>query len=53
MRNIEYKMPTVFAKTLLKNRKGNDVKLKPNEYLCKYVNEQFCVKGICTKVILF
>lgn len=53
MKTVEYKMPTAFGKKLLKERKGTDAKLKPNEYLCKYVNEQYGVKGTCTKVIFY
>ena len=53
MRNIEYKMPTAFGKNLLKNRKGEEAKMKPNDYLCKYVNEQYNLKGLCTKVIFY
>lgn len=47
---IEYRMSEVLAKDLLKARKGNDLKLRPQEYLCKYVNEECGVKGNCVVV---
>lgn len=50
---IEYKMPEAFAKQLLKKRKDDENKVRPQEYLCNYVNEQFGIKGICVKVIYF
>jgi hypothetical protein len=50
---IEYKMPVEMAKTLLKNRKGDEAKMRPNDYLCKIVNEQFGLKGYCTNVIQY
>ena len=53
--SIEYKMPEELAKELLKKRKGKeDVnKMKPNEYLCYVVNEEFGIKGNCVKVLTF
>lgn len=50
---IEYKMPEAFAKQLLKKRKDDESKTRPQEYLCNYVNEQFGIKGTCVKVIYF
>ncbi len=47
---IEYRMSAEMAKELLKNRKGEDTKLRPQEYLCKYVNEECGLKGYCTLV---
>ena len=37
---FEYKMSKLMADELLKARKGNEKKMNPQEYLCKYVNEQ-------------
>ena len=37
---IEYRMSPELAKDLLKARKGNDLKMRPQDYLCKYVNEE-------------
>ena len=53
--SIEYKMPEELAKQLLKKRKGVEGvnKMKPNEYLCYVVNEEFGIKGNCVKVITF
>lgn len=50
---IEYKMPRQMADAYLKSRKGNDLKMRPIDYLCKVVNEEFNVKGYCSNVILF
>lgn len=50
---IEYKMPELMARELLKNRKGDDAKMRPNDYLCKVVNENFGLKGHCVKVIRY
>lgn len=50
---VEYKMPVEMAKAYLKNRKGEDKKLRPIEYLCKVVNEEFGVKGHCVNVIQY
>lgn len=50
---IEYKMPEAFAKQLLKKRKDDENKIRPQEYLCNYVNEQLGIKGTCVKVIYF
>ena len=50
--NIEYKMPEAMAKEFLKNRKGEEAKMNPQAYLCDIVNEQFGLKGYCTKVII-
>ena len=53
--SIEYKMPEELAKELLKKRKGKEGinKMKPNEYLCYVVNEEFGIKGNCVKVLTF
>lgn len=48
---IEYKMPEKMARELLKSRKGDEAKMRPNDYLCKVVNESFGLKGYCVKVI--
>lgn len=46
----EYKMPKQMAQQLLKNRKGEDAKMRPNDFLCKVVNENFGLKEYCIKV---
>lgn len=51
--NIEYKMPEQMAKDYYKKRGDNSAKMTMNEYLCKVVNEEYGLKGKCTKVILF
>lgn len=50
---IEYKMPKEMARIMLKERKGTDAKMKPNDFLCKVVNETCGLRGTCTNVILF
>lgn len=47
---IEYRMSPELAKDLLKSRKGNDLKMRPQEFLCKWVNETCGVKGNCVVV---
>lgn len=46
----EYRMSQILAKELLKNRRGEEKKMKPNDYLCKIVNEQFGIAGKCVYV---
>lgn len=43
-------MTETLANEILKTRKGEEKKMRPQEYLCKFVNEQFGIKGVCTKV---
>ena len=50
---VEYKMPEAMARELLKNRKGDETKMRPNEFLCKVVNENFGLKGHCVNVIRY
>ena len=50
---IEYKMTAEMAAMYLKARKGADKQLDPQPYLCKVVNEEFGIKGECTKVLFF
>ena len=47
---IEYNMSAEMATEILKARKNEEKKLKPQEYLIKYVQEQFGLKGIVVKV---
>ena len=50
---IEYKMPEAMARELLKNRKGDETKMRPNDFLCMVVNENFGLKGHCVNVIRY
>ena len=43
-------MSAEMAREILKNRKGEDAKMHPQAYLCKYVNEECGLKGYCTLV---
>ena len=43
-------MSQAMADEILANRKGNDKKMNPQEYLIKYVNEQFDLRLPVSKV---
>ena len=51
--SFEYKMPDKMARELLKNRKGEEAKMRPNDFLCKVVNENFGLKYTCVNVIRY
>jgi hypothetical protein len=46
-------MPKQMAKELLRTRKGDDLKMRPNDYLVKVVNENFGLLHHCTRVIQY
>ena len=48
----EYSMTKTMATEILKNRKGDDRKMNPQDYLCKYVNEQMGLMYKCTRVTI-
>ena len=48
---IEYEMSKEMAKQILATRKGADQNVHPQEFLCRIVNEQFGLKGNCTRVL--
>ena len=50
--DLSYTMTAGMAKDLLEQRKGDEKKMRPQEYLCKVVNEQFGLKGNCISVIV-
>ncbi len=50
--NVEYIMPKAMADELLKNRKGTDKNMRPQDYLVRYVNEQCGLLYNCTKVTI-
>ena len=50
---VEYKMPKNMAQELLKARKGDDLKMRPQDYLVKVVNENYGLLRHCTKVITY
>jgi uncharacterized protein (DUF2267 family) len=50
---IEYKMPEEMAKAYLKTRGSEDMKMHPDDFLCKVVNEEFGLRGLCEKVIVY
>ena len=49
--DIEYEMSKEMAKQLLATRKGQDQNVHPQEFLCRVVNEEFGLKGNCTRVL--
>lgn len=49
----KYKMSKVMAKDLLSNRKGEEAKMHPQDFLCKVVNEEYGLKGTCIEVIFY
>ena len=49
---FEYKMSKLMANEALNNRKGEEKKMKPQDYLIKYVNEQFGLRLPVVKVII-
>ena len=50
---IEYKMPEAMAKAYLNGRTAEEERMRPNDFLCKIVNEEFGLKGYCTRVIRY
>ena len=51
--DVEYEMPKELAKQILLTRKGTEKNMHPQEYLKKVVNEEFGIKGYCTKVTTY
>lgn len=49
--NVEYEMSREFAREILKTRKGNELNIPPQKFLCDYVNRTFGVKGNVVHVI--
>lgn len=50
---FEYKMTNELAQSYLKMRKGKERTSDIQNYLCNIVNEEYGIKGICTKVLTF
>lgn len=50
--HINYQMMESTAKILLKNRKGEDMRLTPIEYLTKVVNEEYGLLRHCDSVVI-
>lgn len=48
----EFNMTKLMADELLKARKNSEKKMDTQEYLCKVINEQFCLLYPCTKVTI-
>ena len=49
----EYTMSKECVKDILSDRKGQDAKKHPAQYLCEYVTEQYGLKGTCVRVNAF
>ncbi len=47
---VEYQMPQMMADELLKERKGQEKNMRPQDYLVKYVNEQCGLMYNCVRV---
>lgn len=50
MRVVTYQMSKQMADTLLKERKGDALKMQKNDYLCYWINTQNKLIYPCTKV---
>lgn len=50
--HISYQMMENTAKILLKNRKGDDARMDPMEYLKKVVNEEYGLLYHCDEVVI-
>lgn len=48
---IEYEMSKEMAKQILATRKGAEQNMPPQKFLCQVVNEEFGLKGNCTRVL--
>lgn len=46
----EYTMSKDCAADVLRDRRGEDAKKHPAQYLCEYVTEQYGLKGTCVRV---
>ena len=53
MNTVEYKMSSVMVKQLLSKRKGTEAKMNPQDFLVKYVNENYGLLRQCVRVIEF
>lgn len=49
----KYKMSKRMEKDLLLSRKGEELKMHPQKYLCKVVNEEYGLKGTCIEVVSY
>ena len=50
--SYEYIMPQAYATEILKLRKGEEKNMRPQDFLVKYVNEEYGLLRTCTKVTL-
>ncbi len=50
---VEYNMPKAQAEALLKERKGEERKLKPEQYLIKVINESYGLLRNCIAVKVY
>ena len=48
--SVEYQMPQKMADMLLKERKGQDKNMRPQDFLVKYVNDECRLLYKCVKV---
>lgn len=50
MRVVTYQMSELMAATILKERKGDELKMKKQDYLCYWINTHNRLIYPCTKV---
>ena len=51
-RPIEYKMCEATAEAILNGRRKAEMKMRPQDYLRNYVNEQYGLRGYCVNVVI-
>lgn len=49
---MTYQITKANFDSILKTRKGNDLKMNPYKYVVKIINEQYGILGGCSKVII-
>lgn len=49
---VKYVMSKEMAEFLMTQRKGDEKKMKRDDYLKKVINQQFCLRGECVEVTI-
>lgn len=47
-----YQMTKAMFKSLVKSRKGEELKMNPYKFVCKYINDFFGLKGTVKKIVI-
>lgn len=50
MKEFKYQMSEAMAKELMKNKKGEEKQMRPQEFLCHWVNQNCGIMGNCIQV---